>query len=1646
MDIQDDRYFSLSSHQDHIWQLQKTMSNGALIVSATIAVDGAIDSSSLVDALQTVVERNEVLRTVVGHVPGTLVAAQRVARGEKITVPIVDLSDVSESELMSRYEVAIAEWGSSGRGSRADAMIRAVIFECPAHRRLLHVELSALCADIQTLSLLLSDLAEAYEARQSGRPFSDVPLQYPDVAAWQLELLDGEDAEQGRRFWRQRFGEASLAIDLPLSSQQDKQQLFRPGRKVTHIGHELTSRLAAMADGAGVSLQNLLLTCWHVLLWRMTGGHGVLVGTYHDGRGYEELTGTMGPLGRYLPLLLPPDEQPSTGQLAQLVQSLQESGQEWAEFFTWQENRSTDASAAEPRFHATFAYVGRTFPVAGGGLTLTLLDMYACLEASRSGVLCLEEEGGLELQLYYDTSSIENDVALSMLERMVIIAEQFACNAETSTSALGCLTVEEKNRIYGQLEATRSEYPADACAHELFEAQARRSPDSIAIVCGDDRVTYGALNGRANQLARRLRDLGVGPEVPVAVAVERSADMVVSVLAVLKAGGAYVPVELSDPPDRLSFMLSDARPPVLVTHEHHLLRLKSFSGAVVTMNALRGQEPSAMDCEDVTSVATPDNLAYIIYTSGSTGRPKGVMVTHRGLVNYLSWCVRAYRVGEGQGAPVQSPLGFDLTVTSLFAPLLVGRTVLLLAEGANVEALSAALQLTSGLSLVKITPAHLEILSRQLPAGDASGRTHAFVIGGEALRHEHLSFWRQHAPRTRLINEYGPTETVVGCSFYDTSHDEESSGAVPIGQPIANTQLYVLDRRLRPTPTFVPGELYIGGLGVSRGYLHQAALTAEKFVPDPFSDKTGARLYRTGDVVRYLPDGNIDFLGRVDHQIKVRGYRLELGEIEAVLKEHPAVDDAVAVALEGASDQQRLAAYIVPSERHAPHVRRLLQLQQDKGFASLARRKLPDGTTIFHNNDQETDYLFREIFDRRTYIKNGIEITDESCVFDIGANIGMFTLLISRLNPNAKVFAFEPIPQSFAILRANCMLHDISAELFNLGLSDQTQTAIFTHYPRLSLMSGRYADSSADRAVVQSFEEHQGRDRKTNGWEASVLEAVIDGRLSEENITVQLTTLSDIIHRTGVCHIDLLKIDVERSEIDVLRGISDNHWKIIRQIVVEVHDVEGRLGWIVSMLEDHGYIVVVEKEDDLANTDLFTVYARRPENDLGRTGRALGDRHTSARAAWADPEQLVDDVRRLLRAKLPEYMVPTDILLLESLPLSVNGKVDRQALPAPGTVFGAHSGGSVGPREGVELQLVQVWERLLGTDRVGVTDDFFQIGGNSLLAVRLLAQVHEQFGVPVALSIFLENRTVERLASVVRARPALSPASSIVPIRSSGSKLPFYCVHPTGGNVVCYLELARHLGADHPFFGVQAVAPPQDQPTPSRIEDMAARYVDSLLLARPTGPLAIGGWSMGGLIAYEMASQLYERGRPVALLALIDTVAPASSAGASLDGTSAHDDDDAEWLMRIARYLGAFMGRELPVSRDELRSLGPEQQLTYFVDQARRADLLPPDGGLSLVQGLLRLQKAHMRAARRYVPRAYPNRVTLFRVQHVDSRIEAYGLFQENLDDPTFGWSRYSASPVDVRTLPGDHMTIVMPPNVEALAGQLRSSLVLIPS
>lgn len=608
------------------------------------------------------------------------------------------------------------------------------------------------------------------------------------------------------------------------------------------------------------------------------------------------------------------------------------------------------------------------------------------------------------------------------------------------------------------------------------------------------------------------------------------------------------------------------------------------------------------------------------------------------------------------------------------------------------------------------------------------------LIGGEAMDHDTRKSLSAQTGGT-CYNVYGPTECTVDATV---SRIDGSHASPVIGKSIGNTEAYVMNSASRLLPVGVAGELHIGGTGVGRGYLRRPDLTAEKFIPHPFSKNPGARLYRTGDLARRLPDGNIEFLGRLDHQVKIRGYRTELGEIEAALAAHESVRDAVVVAREDEPGVARLVAYVVPHRSHLGEIE------------GRIRYRLPNGMAIVHQNRHETDYLYEEIFEKQIYLKHGLSLPEDACVFDVGANIGMFTLFVIQQCPRARIYSFEPIEPIYETLRFNAELYGPQVKSFPFGLSREKKTETFTFYPQYSMMSGQaaYADRSGDVEVVK---EYMRRQEQNGAPDMSALIEHADDLLAErfrvQTYQSQLKTLSEVMHAEKVERIDLLKIDVQRAELDVLNGIDDGDWEKIGQVVMEVHDGkgtqnEGRVAEIISLLESRGFTAVAEQEDELQGTDRYNLYAvRQGVTQHNKQTDSLVNTAIHAAAVLTESE-----LREFLQQQLPAYMIPASFVLLDKLPLTRNGKVDRSALPAPESLRPDLKASYVAPQTQIERTIAAIWQQALHVDNVGVNDNFFELGGHSLLMVQVHSKLRATFEKEISMVDLFKHPTIKSMA------------------------------------------------------------------------------------------------------------------------------------------------------------------------------------------------------------------------------------------------------------------------------------------------------------
>ena len=909
------------------------------------------------------------------------------------------------------------------------------------------------------------------------------------------------------------------------------------------------------------------------------------------------------------------------------------------------------------------------------------------------------------------------------------------------------LTEDERHRVLWQWNATELEYSRDSALHTLIEAQARRTPDKVAVRFEDQQLSYAELDARANQLARYLKKLGAGPEVLVGICLERSLEMLVALLGILKAGSAYVPLDPSFPRNRLALILEDSQVKIFICQKNDVHNLLPVSARHLCL----AEEWPQILLEKETSLDTAvagHNLAYVLYTSGSTGKPKGVQIEHHSLVNFMCAMRRCPGIAADDVLLAVTTISFDIAGLELYLPLTVGAEMVLASRKVACDAsLLAATIAESGATVMQATPATWRLL---LDGGWQGNRQLKILCGGEQLPSE---LAKQLLPRcASLWNMYGPTETTIWSSIYKV--EGEIDRLLPIGRPIANTQMYILDAELNPAPVGVEGELYIGGGGIARGYLNRPDLTSEKFIPNPF--QTSGRLYRTGDLARYLPDGNIIFLGRMDHQVKIRGFRIELGEIEAALAEHHAVRQNVVVARQGETGESRLVAYVVAN--------------------------------------------------------NGV----------------------------------TPEP------------HD-------------------------------------------------------------------------------------------------LRVHLQRT--------------------------------------------------------------------------------------------------------LPDYMLPSAYVQLQAMPLTPNGKVDRLALPDPKPVVAVAQHDCLPPRNANEVQLLQLWEKVLKVSPIGVRTNFFELGASSLDAARLITQIAREFKKDLPLSVLYDAPNIEQMAALLETRRQATGWRSLVPIQPHGSKPPFFCVHGGGGGILFTRNLIRHLDPDQPFYGLQAEAVHGRRISSRRVEDMAAHYIREIRTVARHGPYLLGGYCFGGIVAFEMARQLSRAGLQVKLVALFNAANPAMHIADGGDDENVvnnvviseqqidelrsdpriHHSFLRHWKelrQRRLRNSPAYLYRALSsavrwrlaehgIRPQRLRRIGNKLLEAGCVTYARLGGRVPPGLRRHYILAITHWSERH------YVPQVYSSAITVF---------SGEGLYPE----PTAGWQGLAADGVETCVIPCQNRSfagILREPAVRTLARELTARL-----
>ncbi|MEO1004241.1 MAG: amino acid adenylation domain-containing protein [Cyanobacteria bacterium J06638_38] len=1339
--------YPLSYGQKALWFLhQSAPESWAYNTAFTVRICSEVDVTALKSSFQKLVNRHPALRTTFAMRNGETV--QEVHGYQDVCFEEIDASSWSESQLNSKVSAAYQRPFNLEQGP----VLRVTLFSRSQGDRVLLLNIHHIVNDGWSLWMLLEELKILYTAQTTGaKPFlKPVTCSYPDYIQWQTEMLASPQGEQLWNYWKNQLGGELPTLDLPTDHPRSPKQTYRGASCPFKLNEKLTQKLKEVAKHEGATLYMTLLAAFQVLLHRYTGQEDILVGSPTAGRDNSSFAGVVGylvnPVVLRGNLMGNPRFKDFLGQMRQTT--LDAIAHQDYPFPLLVERLQLNRDfSRSPLFQTLFVLQkphkkeladlitpSKEARVGWGSLSLAYFPMTTEEGQFDLALEMVEANESLFGLFKYNTDLFYAARMTQMVAHFQSLLEGIAVDSAARLSELPLVTAAERQTLLQEWNNTHTEYSQSQCIHQLFETQVAQNPDAVAVVFEDQQLTYRELNLKANQLAHHLQALGVKPEVPVGICVERSLEMVVGLLGILKAGGAYVPLDPACPKERLAHILSDSQLPVVLTLEKLLETLPSHNAKVVCLDTERAVIAQQSQ-ENLVSGTTVSNLAYTIYTSGSTGKPKGVLINHANVTRLFDAVQSCYDFDERDVWTLFHSYAFDFSVWEIWGALLHGGRLVVVPYWISRSPQDFyELLARERVTVLNQTPSAFRQLIKVEETLDSTKELslRLVIFGGEALELQSLKPWfERHGDKfPQLVNMYGITETTVHVTYRPLTMEDLSGTSSVIGRPISDLQVYILDRHQQLVPVGVPGEMYVGGAGLALGYLNRPELTNERFIPHPFSDRPDARLYKSGDLARYMPNGGIEYLGRIDHQVKIRGFRIELGEIETVLGQHPSVREVVVLAREDRSDNKHLVAYVVPAPEQKPT----------------------------------------------------------------------------------------------------------------------------TH-----------------------------------------------------------------------------------------------------------------------------------------------------------------------------------ELRRFLKEQLCDYMVPSIFMMIESLPLTHNGKIDRRALPAPNTSRNTQETSLFPPRDQLEQQLAQIWSEVLDVYPIGIRDDFFALGGHSLLAVQLMARIQQQFGKNLPLATLFQGATIEQLGNILRQQTNSLSWSPLVPIQSQGSKAPLFCLPGAGGNVIYFYDLARYLGTDRPCYGLQALGLDGESQPHNRIEDMATHYLKAIQAVQPQGPYFLAGHSSGGLVAFEMATQLQQQGHEVGLVAIFDMEAPIRDRypiGA--------DWDCAQWLTRIAGIIGHYVGKDLGVSGEALRLLETEQQLSYIGERLKMVDLLPPEAGIKQVRGLVRVFQANYQASAQYQPRQiYPTPVTFFRAKEVYFDDTATDKLSQIRQQPSWGWEQFSTVPVETHVVPGDHITMLAQPHVALLAEKL---------
>ncbi len=1324
--------YELSFSQERLWFLQQLDTTNVFYNIPLIAwLDGNLNIQALESAFNHILQRHEVLRAIFPKSNSGLPTLEIIDDFKIKLNPQNVPNEKKAFDIIKQYALQPFDILSK-------PLINIQLVSIGESRHLLLISMHHLLADGWALNILSNELTELYDALILGNEarLSPIQMHYYEYSKWQRHVVSTKKYQKQLQYWKTTLKDYSR-LDFPTDYPRPTRNNFQGDMENFIFPTDLADEINDFASNQGVTVYTVMLAALNILLSRYTGKKDIIIATPVSNRSIPEVENLIGTFMNTLVL------KTNLHDIDNFQQVLDATKQVTLDAFDNQdlpfeylvEQLNPDRSLNNsPIFQFLFLYeTGKSSLINLRGLKTTPVNLPLGTARFEIVFLLNTTERGLEGAIEYSTQLFKRETILNFIVHFRLLLEEIIKPQRKKLSCHFLMTDKEKQLysydIRNDTSCTLKSLP------QLFNEIVLKHGHMPAIFSSGHCISFSELDILSNQLAYQLASMGINKDDRIGVYCNSSAFSMIAILSAIKFGGIFVALDPNYPIKRIEYLTKDAELKLIITEKKHIRKISHLTIDLIAVDDL--------DTTDEYSMVNgkTDSALYIMYTSGTTGDPKGVVIKHNSVLNLLDALEESiYQHNPSlNNVLVNGSLSFDTSIKQIIQ-LFKGRCIHMISNEIRYDGKRFIdYVIKHAIDVVDCTPSQLQLLIQSGLLSNKQPKKLIMLLGGEHINQQLWEVCAKNNSNIIFYNMYGPTECTVDASWC------RIAGNIPtIGQPIKNQAIYILDHLQRPLPLGAVGEIYISGLGVAKGYWNNRQLTQEKFIKNPFDNTNQSFMYRTGDYGKYLDDGSIIFKGRKDEQIKIQGHRIETKEIVSVLEKYDDIDAALVIPSNDV--KKKLIAYIKPSKTRAPSI------------DSMPRYQLPNGLAIAHLNKNETDFLYRDIFINLAYLRHGIKIYDNAVIFDVGANIGMFSLQASTCASHLKIHAFEPNPYIRKITNKNFNIYNIVGNVYEYAVSKCNESVSFQFYKHMSILSGIHANMIEEEKLLQSYiKKNDGVDINAN----TSLKQLVANRLESEVFNVKTIRLSDFFKKNNINKVDLLKINIEKAELEALEGIDDHDWSMIEQVVVEIHDFDNALEKVKSILTPHNFNIKIDKDWSLDESqNIYYLYATK------------SDTHNEIATKIVHPPIItVSEIKTFCETHLPRHMLPAEYVFIENFPLTYNGKIDHKKLLKIHQHQPCAESNNEVFKGDAEQTIHSIWCSLLGKNSISRNANFFDIGGHSLLLAVLHNELNKNFDTDITLVDLFEFTSIKSQATRIAKTHDIAPKKNRrAPTHNTSSK------------------------------------------------------------------------------------------------------------------------------------------------------------------------------------------------------------------------------------------------------------------------------------